>query len=159
MSTFYLLLVNVKIFLSACGRDHRRKLGRGCHGVNQRVAGAPAVLRRERRWVRSVSGGEFNAALVAPSSSAEGRNLASGMERQPGRSGAVCRSVARGVLGQASLSAYGSVRWLKVWRGGGCKFQRDGTGTRRNGGRVDAECRLPSLVTNEGRIKSRCLVF
>src|ERR1039457_763212 len=72
------------------------------------------------------------------------------MERQPGRSGAVCRSVARGVLGQASLSAYGSVRWLKVWLGGGCKFQRDGTGTRRNGGRVDAQWRQPSLVTTLG---------
>jgi hypothetical protein len=30
---------------------------------------APARLRRERRWVRSSFGGEFNAALVAPSSS------------------------------------------------------------------------------------------
>src|ERR1035441_2624259 len=72
------------------------------------------------------------------------------MERQTGRSGAVCRSVARGVLGQGSLSAYGSVRWLKVWRGGGCKFQRDGTSIRRNGGQVDAEWRLPSLVTTSG---------
>jgi hypothetical protein len=58
---------------------------------------APAVLRRERRWVRSAFGGEFNAALVAPVNSAEGRNLVAGMERQAGRSGAVCRSVAQGV--------------------------------------------------------------
>jgi len=35
----------------------------------------------------------------------------------------------------------------EVWLGGGCKFQRDGTSTRRNGGQVDAEWRLPSLVT------------
>src|ERR1035437_3582997 len=34
--------------------------------------------------------------------------------------------------------------------GAGCKFQRDGTGTRRNGGQVDAEWRLPSLVTTSG---------
>jgi hypothetical protein len=90
--------------------------------ANRDAVRAPAVLRRERRWVRSAFGGEFNAVLVAPSNSAEGRNLAAGMERQPGRSAAVCRSVARGVLGQASLSAYGSVRWLKVWLGGGCHF-------------------------------------
>jgi hypothetical protein len=32
---------------------------------------APARLRRERRWVRSSFGGEFNAALVAPYRSAE----------------------------------------------------------------------------------------
>jgi hypothetical protein len=32
---------------------------------------APALLRRERRWVRSAFGGEFNAALVAPFNSAE----------------------------------------------------------------------------------------
>jgi hypothetical protein len=90
--------------------------------ANMAVGRAPALLRRERRWVRSAFGGEFNAALVAPFNSAEGRNLAAGMERQPGRSAAVCRSVARGVLGQASLSAYGSVRWLKVWLVGGCYF-------------------------------------
>src|ERR1017187_6084328 len=46
------------------------------------------------------------------------------MERQTGRSGAVCRSVARGVLGQASLAAYGSVRWLKVWLGAGANSAR-----------------------------------
>src|ERR1019366_9037248 len=85
---------------------------------------APALLRRERRWVRSAFGGEFNAALVAPSSSAEGRNLAAGMERQPGRSGAVCRSVARGVLGQASLPAI-SMKILAGRKSGlvaGCNF-------------------------------------
>jgi hypothetical protein len=57
--------------------------------ANMTVGRAPAVLRRERRWVRSAFGGEFNAALVAPFNSQEGRNLAAGMERQPGRSGAV----------------------------------------------------------------------
>jgi hypothetical protein len=86
-------------------RAHGGKLGRGGHGVNQRVVCAPVLLRRKRRWVRSAFGGEFNAALVAPFNSQEGRNLAAGMERQTGRSGAVCRLVARGVLGQASLSA------------------------------------------------------
>jgi hypothetical protein len=30
------------------------------------IVRAPAHLRRERRWVHSVFGGEFNAALVAP---------------------------------------------------------------------------------------------
>jgi hypothetical protein len=52
-------------------RAHGGKLGRGGHGVNQRVICAPALLRRKRRWVRSAFGGEFNAALVAPASSAE----------------------------------------------------------------------------------------
>jgi hypothetical protein len=33
---------------------------------NLHVCGAPALLRRERRWVRSIYGGEFNDALVAP---------------------------------------------------------------------------------------------
>jgi hypothetical protein len=42
------------------------------HGVNQRVSGAPALLRRERRWVRSaLFSGEFNGALVAPFNSTE----------------------------------------------------------------------------------------
>src|ERR1035437_8276 len=59
--------------------------------ANMDAVRAPAVLRRQRRWVRSAFGGEFNAALVAPSSSAEGRNLAAGMERQPGRSAAVAQ--------------------------------------------------------------------
>jgi hypothetical protein len=35
----------------------------------------------------------------------------------------------------------------EVWLGGWVQFQRDGTSTRRNGGQVDAEWRLPSLVT------------
>ena len=63
------------------------------------ITDAPVMSPRLRDMLR----GEFNAVLVAPSSSAEGRNLVAGMERQTGRSGAVCRSVARGVLGQASL--------------------------------------------------------
>jgi hypothetical protein len=71
----------------------------------KRVGCAPALLRRKWRLVRSSFSGEFNAALVAPSNSAEGRNLAAGMERQPGRSGAVCPFGRAGVLGQASLPA------------------------------------------------------
>jgi len=52
-----------------------------------------------------------------------------------------------GVLGRASLSAYGSVGWLKVWRGGGCRFSATERAHKRNGGQIDAECRRPGLVT------------
>ena len=37
--------------------------------------------------------------------------------------------------------------WLKVWRGGGCNFSATERAHKRNGGQVDAEWRLPSLVT------------
>ena len=36
---------------------------------------------------------------------------------------------------------------LKVWRGGGCKFSATERAHKRNGDRIDAECRLPGLVT------------
>jgi hypothetical protein len=39
--------------------------------VNMDAVRAPALLRRERRWVRCSFSGEFNAALVAPFNSAE----------------------------------------------------------------------------------------
>src|ERR1035437_2345270 len=41
------------------------------HGMGKRAVCAPAILRRERRWVRSVFGGEFNAVLVASFNSQE----------------------------------------------------------------------------------------
>ena len=53
-----------------------------------------------------------------------------------------------GVLGQASLSAYGSVRWLKVWLGGGCNFGATERAHKRNGDQIDAEWRRPGLVVN-----------
>jgi hypothetical protein len=43
---------------------------RGVCGENP-AASISVHLRRERRWVRSAFGGEFNAALVAPFNSAE----------------------------------------------------------------------------------------
>jgi len=37
--------------------------------------------------------------------------------------------------------------WLKVWRGGGCRFNATERAHKRNGGQIDAECRRSSLVT------------
>ena len=90
--------VNDALQISDCHNMVKIPLPAKLSPANMVVARAPAILRRERRWVRSVFGGEFNAVLVAPFNSQEGRNLAAGMERQTGRSGAVCRSVARGAL-------------------------------------------------------------
>src|SRR5208283_4048390 len=56
-------------------------------------------------------------------------------------------SVAWGVVGQASLSAYGSARWLKVWRGGGCYCSATERAHKRNEGQRDAECSRPDLFT------------
>jgi hypothetical protein len=63
----------------------------------------------------------------------------------------VCRSVARGVLGQASLSAYG-VKPVggKSGLGAGANSSATERAHKRNGGRLAAECRLPSLVTKIG---------
>src|ERR1035437_8245125 len=43
-----------------------------------------------------------------------------------------------------------SLAGRKSGLGAGCKFQRDGAGTRRNGGHVDAEWRLSSVVMTSG---------
>jgi hypothetical protein len=51
-------------------------------------------------------------------------NHALGMERQTGRRAAVAQSGRVVFMGQASLSAYGSVRWPEVWLGGGCLLTR-----------------------------------
>ena len=53
-----------------------------------------------------------------------------------------------GCLGASqSFGLRRQVRWLKVWRGGGCKFSATERAHKRNGGQIDAEYRLPSLVT------------
>jgi hypothetical protein len=59
-----------------------------------------------------------------------------------GRAGCLGASQSFGLRRQAS--------WLKVWRGGGCKFSATERAHKRNGGRIDAECRQPSLVTTSG---------
>jgi hypothetical protein len=46
-------------------------LHRATQSLTAFIGGAPAILRRERRWVLSAFGGEFNAALVAPINSPE----------------------------------------------------------------------------------------
>src|ERR1035441_3458883 len=40
--------------------------------------------------------------------------------------------------------------WLKVWRGGGCKFSATERAHKRNGDQIDAEWRLTGLVTTSG---------
>src|ERR1039458_3303467 len=93
--------------------------------------------------------GEFNAALVAPFNSAERRNLAAGMERQPGRSAAVAQFGRVGCLGASQSSGLRrQASWLKVWRGGGCHFSATERAHKRNGGQVDAECRRPCAPIN-----------
>src|ERR1039458_9827321 len=73
---------------------------------------------------RSLNSGEFNAALVAPFNSAEGRNLAAGMERQPGRSAAVAQFGRVGCRGEthcghplaaATQSQCGGLSFI-IWR-------------------------------------------
>jgi hypothetical protein len=54
----------------------------------------------------------------------------------------------RGSLGVSqSFGLRRQASWLKVWRGGGCKFSATERAHKRNRGQIDAECRLPSLVT------------
>ena len=61
-------------------------------------------------------------------------------------SGGTVRS--RGAFGASqSFGLRRQASWLKVWRGGGCKFSATERAHKRNGGQVDAECRWPSLVT------------
>jgi hypothetical protein len=72
------------------------------------VERAPALLRRERRRIRSSFCGEFNAALVAPY--IVRRSDETWLPEWSGNRGGVQRwrsSVAWDVLGQASFSAYG----------------------------------------------------
>ena len=75
--------------------------------------------------------------------------MAARMERQAGRSKAVCRSVAGCPGASQSFGLRRQASWLKVWRGGGCKFSAT-EAHKRNGDRIDAEWRLPSSVTKLG---------
>ena len=73
--------------------------------------------------------------------------MASGGLQVSGKIGAILGARVGGMRAEASLSAYGSVRWLKVWHGGGCNFSATERAHKRNGDQIDAEWRLPSLVT------------
>ena len=112
---------------------------------------APARLRRERRWVWSASfSGEFNGALVAPINS---RSDETWLPEWSGKLGGVqrCAVRSRGVSwASQSFCLRRQASWLKVWRGGGCKFIATERAHKRNGGQIDAEWRLPSLVTTSG---------
>ena len=59
-----------------------------------------------------------------------------------GRAGCLGASQSFGLRRQAS--------WLKVWLGGGCKFSATERAHKRNGGQIDAQWRLPRLVTIDG---------
>jgi hypothetical protein len=56
-------------------------------------------------------------------------------------------SVARVLGASQSFGLRRQASWLKVWRGGGCNFSATERAHKRNGGQIDAEWRLPSLVT------------
>ena len=65
-----------------------------------------------------------------------------------------CAVRSRGVSwGKPVFRLTGQVRWLKVWRGGGCKFSATERAHKRNGDRIDAECRRPGLVTIIVRVR------
>lgn len=81
------------------------------------------------------------------------------MERQPGRSAAVCRLVAWGLGASQSFSLRRQASWRKVWRGGECNFSATERAHKRNGGQVDAEWRRPSLVTTTGVDQIKLTVF
>ena len=59
-----------------------------------------------------------------------------------------CAVRSRGGLGASqSFGLRRQAGWLKVWRGGGCKFSATKRAHKRNAGGFDAECRRPSLIT------------
>jgi hypothetical protein len=61
---------------------------------------------------------------------------AAGVERQAGRSGAVCRSVARVFWGKPVFRLRASSQLAESLARGRVELQRDGTGTQRGRGRV-----------------------
>src|ERR1035441_7444563 len=70
------------------------------------------------------------------------------MERQTGRSAAVAEFGHAWCPGASqSFGLRRQAIWLKVWRGGGCKFSATERAHKRNVGQVDVEWRRPSLVT------------
>jgi len=53
-------------------------------------------------------------------------------------------SVARVLGASQSFGLRRQASWLKVWRGGGCNFSATERAHKRNGDRIDAECRRPA---------------
>jgi hypothetical protein len=139
----FVALVSCSALSAAFGSRSRRK--RGCirrkHGGFRRKA---TPLRSRPDWVGGKSFGVTESATVSPKVFAPG---GAGMERIPGRAQRWAVRP-RGCPGASqSFSLRRQAGWLKVWRGGGCRFERDGTGTQAERRPGLAEWRLTGLAT------------